>query len=182
LGAIENLWKGSPPAAAPPAPSPASPAVDAQAPYVPVEPRAAQAAAELGQPFAEPAPPERADPAAARKAANDLFKAMDGWGTDEKAIFAALKGKSPAEVAAIRAAYKDRTNGRDLDADMKGELGGDNATRAEALLAGDRHTAALEALKDARGILSTTDPAAVKEALAGVKDPAERKRLLEEAG
>ena len=156
----------------PPAPTPAPEL--AGGPYVPVAPQAARVAAAIGEHWTadEAAGQRPVDPAAMSTAANELFKAMDGFGTDEKAIYRALQGKSPAEIAAIKAAYRDRTNGRELGADLGKELDADELKRAGALLGGDQHTAALEALKEAKGTFSTTDPAAVKDALAGVKDPA----------
>src|SRR5262249_11966889 len=122
------------------------------------------------------------DTAAAGRAANELFKAMDGIGTNDKAVFKALEGKSPAEIAAIKEEYKKRTDGRSLDADLEDEMSGDTLKHTRALVATYPNGPALRAHKDATGLIADTEPKKVKEALAGIKDPAERKKLLEEAG
>jgi Annexin len=57
-------------------------------------------------------------------AANKLFKAIDGAGTDEAAIFDTLQGKTPQQLEQIKAAYKDHYR-RDLVADLKGDLSGE---------------------------------------------------------
>src|SRR5688572_8686363 len=60
------------------------------------------------QPGAQPGAPNpqqaaAPDPAVMQQAAADIFRAVDGMGTDEDAIHRALRGRSPAEVDAIRA-------------------------------------------------------------------------------
>jgi hypothetical protein len=50
-----------------------------------------------------------------------LRNAMDGWGTDEEAIYAALAGRTTAEVELISSAYQTLT-GRGLQADLQDEL------------------------------------------------------------
>jgi hypothetical protein len=65
--------------------------------------------------------------------ARSLHAAMEGLGTDESAIFAALTGRSLAELADIRTAYRSLT-GRDLEADLRDELSGGDLVRAMRLL------------------------------------------------
>ncbi|NNB88732.1 annexin [Corallococcus exiguus] len=76
----------------------------------------------------------------ASKDATALYEATDGgitgWGTDEDKIFQTLEGKTPEQVNLIRQAYKDHYN-KDLDAKLQDELGGDDWTRAQAMLKGD---------------------------------------------
>jgi hypothetical protein len=55
--------------------------------------------------------------------AAQLQQAMQGLGTDEEAIFAALTGRTEAEREAIRLAYKTLTN-RELESDLRDELSG----------------------------------------------------------
>ena len=72
---------------------------------------------------------------------------MAGWGTDEDAIFNVLKGKTPDQRAAIKAAYKKRT-GRTLESDLKSELSGSEMRKASALLTQGRQTEA-DRIRDA---------------------------------
>lgn len=53
--------------------------------------------------------------------AAQLREAMEGWGTDEDAIYAALGGRTQAEVDAIAMAYQRLTR-RNLQADLADEL------------------------------------------------------------
>jgi DNA uptake protein ComE-like DNA-binding protein len=56
-------------------------------------------------------------------AAKELNYAMEGAGTDEEMVKAALQGKSKAEVKKIKDAYKKKT-GRELESDVAGDMGG----------------------------------------------------------
>ena len=128
------------------------------------------------------APQEKpVDPKMVRAAANDLFKAMDGWGTNEDALLNALRGKSPAEIKAIKAEYADHF-GRDLDADIDGELGGKDLEEAKAALTADPVATAVAALDNAAngGMFGMgTDEAKIQSVFEGIKDPAERKKVIE---
>lgn len=86
------------------------------------------------------------DPTAAAVAT--LRDAMDGAGTDEALIMQTLRGKTPAEIDAIKLAYKERY-GAELRADFDDEMGGHEFAQADALLAHDLPRADAEALKDA---------------------------------
>ena len=94
------------------------------------------------------------DPAKVKEAADAIFKAVDGWGTDEDAIMKALAGKNPEEIAAIKKEYADHYNGRNLDDDLQSELSGDDLKEAQAHLSGDRATAAVEALSNSIGVFN----------------------------
>ena len=65
--------------------------------------------------------------------AAQLDKAMKGLGTDEDSIYAALSGRTQAELQAIKQAYKRRT-GRELEADIRDEMSGSELNHALALL------------------------------------------------
>lgn len=121
------------------------------------------------------------DPKVVRDSANQLFKAMDGWGTDEDALLNTLRGKSPAEIAAIKAEYQDHF-GRSLDGDIKKELGGKDLKEAEACLKANPVESAVAALDNAAngGMFGMgTDEKKIQSVLEGIKDPAQRKQVVE---
>jgi Annexin len=74
------------------------------------------------------------------------WNGLDLGGTDEDTIFAALRNKTPDEIAAIKKAYKARY-GRDLQAEVRSELheswiaGTHDEDRGEALFASDTQLA-----------------------------------------
>lgn len=75
------------------------------------------------------------DVRAAMPAVEELIAAMDGFGTDEDRLFAALetvRGNSAA-IEQVRALYRHETN-RSLDDDLHDELSGDDLERALDLL------------------------------------------------
>ncbi|MGN6110663.1 MAG: hypothetical protein ACTHU0_36510 [Kofleriaceae bacterium] len=120
-------------------------------------------------------PPDRK---AMEKAASELRGAMDGWGTDEAKIEATLKGKSPAEIHAIRKYYKEHY-GVDLVSQLEGELSGTQLAVAKAALKSDPVKLAAAMLEDAADGLGT-DEKKIQDTLAEVKDPAQRRQLAEE--
>ena len=70
----------------------------------------------------------------AKKTADIIRKAGVGQlGTDEDAIYNALKGKSAAEIELIKAQYKKAT-GKDMEEDMKSELGEDELKKYGGIL------------------------------------------------
>lgn len=78
--------------------------------------------------------PEGASAAdAATGVAVQLRDAIEGLGTNEAAVFAALSNRSPVEILAIKAAYLALT-GRELEADLRDDLSGDDLQRALAQL------------------------------------------------
>ncbi|HVK89637.1 MAG TPA: hypothetical protein VM513_36190 [Kofleriaceae bacterium] len=111
-------------------------------------------------------------------AADELFQAMDGWGTDEKKVMRALQGKSPEEMAAIKAAYQART-GRSLESDLTSEMGGNDLKEAKALLSQDPVQSRVAALQSAMQGWGT-DERKVRETLASMTDPALRARVIAE--
>lgn len=60
-------------------------------------------------------------PAMADQLARRLFDAMDGWGTDEEAIYGALGGRTQGQVDAVEVSYR-RLFDRSLQADLQDEL------------------------------------------------------------
>lgn len=109
------------------------------------------------------------------KAASQIFQAVDGWGTNEDAIHSALKGKSPEEVAAIKAEYQNHY-GKSLDSVLEDELSGDDLAMAKAAMTADPVQSAAASLVLATSGLGT-DEAAVMDTLRGIKDPAVRKQV-----
>jgi len=77
-----------------------------------------------------------------------------GVGTDEDTIFAALRNKSPSEIAAIKKAYKEKY-GKELQGQLEGELndwfvrGTHDVDRMNALLSSDSESADAIALDQA---------------------------------
>lgn len=118
----------------------------------------------------------RLDRAKLAQRANDLFVAFDGWGTDEAAVSQALSGLSPAEIANLKAQYAGQT-GRTLDADLEGELGGDDLASAQAQLAGGASATAASLFDSMRGW--GTDEARLMDTLRDV--PAEQRGEVEAA-
>ena len=112
-------------------------------------------------------------------AAAELFKAMDGMGTDEGAIMRALRGKSPAEIAAIKKAYADTHKGRSLDADLADEMSGTDLKEAKALMSADPVQQAVASLQSATEGWGT-DEDKVKATLAGITDPEMKKKIIAE--
>ncbi|MDX2087538.1 MAG: annexin [Kofleriaceae bacterium] len=114
----------------------------------------------------------------AQGAANELFAAMDGWGTDENKIFATLRGKSAEEIKAIKAAYQAKTK-RSLEADLTDELSGNDLKEAKALLSADpvqQKVAALQNAMEGWG----TDETKVKQTLASMTDPKLKAKVIAE--
>ncbi|MCA9792806.1 MAG: hypothetical protein KC910_13460, partial [Candidatus Eremiobacteraeota bacterium] len=103
------------------------------------------------------------------KDATDLYEAMKGGltglGTDEEAIFKALKGKSPEEIKALKENYRDHYD-RDLMKDLKDELGSKDMQRVESLMKGEDSKADALKIRDATSGL-TDDEEAVYETLKG---------------
>jgi hypothetical protein len=110
-------------------------------------------------PPAPPPVPSYGDQQAAADA-KQLWDATEGglfgWGTDEGQIWKTLEGKTADELATLSRAFK-QNYGKDLDAVLRGELGGDEATRAESLLKADHGDADAVALHKALNEGSTDD-------------------------
>lgn len=102
--------------------------------------------------------PEKLDMQALSEAASQLFRAMDGLGTDEKTIHTILAGKTKAEIEAIKRIYADHFQTRDsqgnykprdLEADLRNELSGKDLNEVEAALSGDQIKRAAVTLQNA---------------------------------
>jgi len=88
---------------------------------------------------------------------------MTGFGTDEAAIHDVLRNKSPDQVKALRAAYADRYPGRNLDADIKGELSGDDLKSAQRVLTAKKATVPTVDVKKPEDVVKTLAAATPKE-------------------
>jgi len=99
--------------------------------------------------------------------ATELRNAVDGWGTDEQAIFNALAGRTPAQIAAIEAAYAALSGGETLESRLRDELSGDELGRALSLLRGE--SAATEAARQIWDAVEGigTDESSIYSAVAG---------------
>ncbi|RME27861.1 MAG: hypothetical protein D6798_03685 [Deltaproteobacteria bacterium] len=100
-----------------------------------------------GQSAAPPALPPGFD---ANALADRLHAAMDGWGTDERAIFDVLYSGGPAMNQAVQRAYAARYGGS-LEADLRSELSGADLEKALTLLRQGRLTLADQIREGARG-------------------------------
>jgi LysM repeat protein len=113
-------------------------------------------------------------------AAERLFKAMDGWGTNEGEIHKTLADRSPEEIAQIKSDYKTKY-GKSLDKALASELGGDDLKKAQLYMKGNKADPAgrdSQMLQMAmRGIGS--DEKAILDTLHG-KSGAERKAIAEQ--
>ncbi|WP_164000536.1 annexin [Pyxidicoccus caerfyrddinensis] len=96
----------------------------------------------------------------AAKDATELYRAMKGgltgWGTDEDALFRALDKKSPGDIALIRQSFKEHYN-LDLDSTIREELSGDDLTRANSILSGNKGNAGAAAIQQQTGWFGDKD-------------------------
>ncbi len=94
-----------------------------------------------------------------KAAADELDRAMKqenrlgNKSPDKKAMLAAMRGKTPEQIEAMKAAYKAKT-GRDLDADIKSEMSGDELVEAKGHLSGDPVLSAVAELRNSGGTFS----------------------------
>ncbi len=111
-----------------------------------------------------------------------LRESMRGMGTDESKLFKALDGKTPEQMAQLKAAYQ-QMNGKSLEADLRGDLSGPELRRAQALLGGQQAKADAAALRVAmHGNYSQkdgTDEATIFNTLEG-KNPDQLKAIAQE--
>ena len=96
----------------------------------------------------------------AAKDATELYRAtkggLTGWGTDEDAIFRTLDKRSPADIALIRQSFKEHYN-LDLDTTLRKELSGDDLTRANSILSGNKGNAGAAAIQQQVGWFGDKD-------------------------
>lgn len=123
-------------------------------------------------------PNQQLDLAKINADADALFKAIDGWGTDEDTILKILANKTPAEIAAIKQAYIDHY-GRNLDQDLVSEMSGDDLKEAQTKLSGDKAQAAIEALNNSIGFFND-DEAKIEETLSALS-PEDLKQMKQMA-
>ncbi len=122
---------------------------------------------------------DQVDPKVISAKADSLFKAMDGWGTDEDSVMGALKGLKPAEIEALKKQYQDHY-GRSLDADLESELGGSDLAEAKAHLTSNPVDSALAALNNSTGFFND-DEAKIEQTLRDLK-PEQLTELQKRAG
>jgi type III secretion translocon protein HrpF len=96
----------------------------------------------------------------AAKDATELYRAtkggLTGWGTDEAAIFKTLDKRSPGDIALIRQSFKEHYN-LDLDSTLRKELSGDDLTRANSILSGNKGNAGAAAIQQQTGWFGDKD-------------------------
>ena len=117
-------------------------------------------------PAAGPGKDAAPDPKRVAAAVGQLNSAMKGWGTDEDAIYATLRGKSKAEIAAIKAEYEKAT-GTSLDAALADEMSGAELQEARDYLSGDPAKGVVGSLVNAASGLGT-DEAKIMSTLKGM--------------
>ncbi len=106
--------------------------------------------------------------------AREVRGAVEGWGTNEKRLFAALTGRTPLQIAAMRKAYT-KIYERNMDDDIDDDVSGSEQDRADALRSGDPTAGAVATLRDAMDGAGT-DEALIFQTLRG-KSPAEREAI-----
>jgi len=82
-----------------------------------------------------PGPASGLSDAMLRQIARQLREAMEGWGTDEDSIYAALSGRTPDQVNEIGRVYNDMYQ-RDLQADLQDELSDSELKHLATVLVG----------------------------------------------
>ena len=92
----------------------------------------------------------------AKSISSKLHNAMDGWGTEEEDVYAALANLTPLQAAIVRKRYQSDWDSS-LDEDIKSEFSGDEKRRAQALLAGNQAVADAAALREAVSGLGTDE-------------------------
>jgi hypothetical protein len=191
---ISNWFGGSQPATPAPAPAPAAAPAVAPAPapapaqdHAPAPAATPGAPAAAADPHADPAKPKPVDQKAMADAANTIFKKMDGlWvsGSDRSTILDTLRGKSPDEVAAIKASYAEHFPGHNMDTDLNKNLSGKDLAEAKASMSGDPVAAAVASIKNAETgtWLGNVDADKVQKVLSDIKDPEVRKQVAAKVG
>jgi hypothetical protein len=101
------------------------------------------------------------------QAADALYKAMEGWGTDEKTIMNTLRGKNLQQIAAIKRVYLDHY-GRKLEHDLKDELSEKDFQEAKAYLECKVVASAAKGLDNA--LSWKDDPEKIEEILMSLSD------------
>lgn len=121
-----------------------------------------------------------------------VFKAIDGGGDDEKALFSTLATLGPADAQLLRDEYR-RHYGRDLDKALQGDLSEDEGKIASGLLAsGAERTEGMKdflreysssiGAEDEQLIFATLEGLSAEERAELASDPAFRAELTEDLG
>ncbi|MCP3166821.1 annexin [Myxococcus qinghaiensis] len=96
----------------------------------------------------------------AAKDATELYRAtkggLTGWGTDEAAIFKTLDKRTPGDIALIRQSFREHYK-EDLDSVLRKELGGDELTRVNNILSGNKGNASAAAIQEQTGFFGDKD-------------------------
>lgn len=77
-----------------------------------------------------------------------LYNAMDGAGTEEGALFSALRGLDSVSAAVLRYFYQDHYKHGDLEERLRSELSGEDLAEALAHLSGNKVEATLASLEN----------------------------------
>ncbi|HNI60773.1 MAG TPA: hypothetical protein PKW11_12575, partial [Pseudomonadota bacterium] len=146
------------------------------------------ATAPNGQPAAQPAAPKAPDPKEISQLAADIRKETDGhWFASPASTLQILRGRTPEEIAAIKAEYKSHY-GTDLDSSLGGSLSGKDKAEYQALISQDSKDPASKAKAAIAGLQNAekdnflgiggqhADKAAVEKIFKGM-DPATRAEL-----
>jgi hypothetical protein len=189
---VSNWFGGSQPQTPAPAPAPAAAPAVAPAPaptqdHAPAPAATPGAPAAAADPHADAAKPKPVDQKAMADAANTIFKKMDGlWvsGSDRSTILDTLRGKTPDEVAAIKASYAEHFPGHNMDADIGKNMSGKDLAEAKASMSGDPVAAAVASIKNAETgtWLGNVDADKVQKVLSDIKDPEIRKQVSAKIG
>lgn len=105
---------------------------------------------------------------------NQFYAAVDQWGTDESAVYAALGGLTSLQRHALDLWYQAK-HGTTIDAELEDELEDAELDRARALMSGDTEAADAAALNEAIAGAGT-DEAEIWRVLRN-KTPEERERI-----
>ncbi len=125
--------------------------------------------------------PETKNSPAVHAAVSAIFGATadDDLGTNEKAVYQALKGKSPEEIEAIKQVWLEKHGPPGLDAVLEDEMSGTELKNAKALMSDDPVQKAVASLENASDGVGT-DKATLQATLESIKDPALRAQVAAE--
>ena len=102
------------------------------------------------------------DKGGASGAAKQLYDAMDGWGTDESAIFRALYTKDPSKNKATAREFEKLTDGESLESWLEDEMSGFDLKRAKHLLKYGEMRLSMKILQACAG-MGTDEKALIRE-------------------
>ena len=125
--------------------------------------------------------PETRNSPAVHQAVSAIFGATadDDLGTNEKAVYDALKGKSPEEIEAIKQVWLEKHGPPGLDAVLEDEMSGTELKNAKAMMSDDPVQKAVASLENASAGPGT-DKATLQATLQSIEDPALRAQVAAE--